>query len=151
MKIKTHVILGGSLDGPLGTKLKEQYGTSQKEVCIALYKAIVGTKEVFCCWAGGTINRETNEPMLTLVGAASVESLAALPGEPYDLVIQEVRKGKRPIQDKIIESILAAPEGARICFVGDLAGELDGEMSKAFNLCGEPIILPGSSFAEETE
>lgn len=49
---------------------------------------------------------------------------------------------KLPRRGRDQGAVLEAPPGARLCFLGDLAVEMDGKMSPAFNVMdGEPIRL----------
>lgn len=95
---------------------------------------------VLCCWSGGRITPD-KQPELTAVGHGAVEALISIPPKFEGLIFAELRMGVTPLQDKVIARVLGAPDDARICFVGDLAGELDGKMSLAFNITGEPIEL----------
>jgi hypothetical protein len=103
---------------------------------------------VLCCWSGGRVDTEKG-PVFTPIGACAFDALMRLPlcmGEHPALdvvpVIREIRMGRTPLRDKVIDAILEAPPGARLCFLGDLAGELDGQMNLAFNILdGEPIVL----------
>jgi hypothetical protein len=103
-------------------------------------------RRVLCCWSGGRI---AADPEFTPVGLAAFEALMRLPScmddhpaVPPIPVIQQLIVGRTPLRDKIIDAVLEAPPGARLCFLGDLAGELDGLMSPAFNFAdSEPITL----------
>lgn len=97
-------------------------------------------RSIFCCWSGGRITPD-KQPELTPVGHGAVEALVSMLPKFEGLIFAELRMGKTPLQDKVIARILDAPPDTRICFVGDLAGELDGQMSLAFNITGEPIEL----------
>lgn len=89
----------------------------------------------YCCWSGGYI--EKGEPFMTPIGHAAFEALMELPlGEQTRVIIQELRLGKTPLADKVKAALTRAPAGAKICFFGDMAGELDGHMALAFNLTG---------------
>ncbi len=114
-------------------------------VTFMLFKASVGHKTINCCMSGGRLDPDTKQPEFTLIGLASVEALMRTFPKASALIYQELKRGKTPLQEKIKAAILAAPEDAIICFVGDMAKELDG-LSKEFNPTGEPILLNG--FAE---
>jgi len=76
-----------------------------------------------------------------MVGRGATEALTSLPGKTTALIFAELKLGPTPLQEKVKQVILDAPEGSRICFLGDLAGSLDGKMGPAFNLAGKPLML----------
>lgn len=95
----------------------------------------------YCCWAGGDLVEGKDgelEPVLTKVGLAAYEALTRLPFlSTRKLIFQQVKRGPTPIQQKIVETFLmSSGSRAAICFVGDLAKELDGEMFKSMNMKG---------------
>lgn len=98
------------------------------------------TRSILCCWSGGRVTPD-KQPELTAVGHGAVEALVRIPPTFDGLIFAELRMGQTPLQQKVIDRILNAPPNTRICFVGDLSGELDGQMSLAFNITGEPIEL----------
>ena len=89
----------------------------------------------YCCWSGGYM--EKGEPFMTPIGHAAFEALMDLPlGGQKRVIIQELKMGPTPLQDKVKAALTRAPAGSKICFFGDMAGELDGHMAIAFNLKG---------------
>lgn len=106
------------------------------------------SKRVLCCWAGGDVGKG-GEVMISMIGRAAVNALMRLPSCMDDqpdgkgrLVFRQVKLGATPLRDKVIDAVLDAQPGDRLCFIGDLAKELDGKMGPAFNLLdGEPILL----------
>jgi hypothetical protein len=106
------------------------------------------SRRVLCCWAGGDVT-DKGEILISLIGEAAVNALMRLPACMDDqltkkgtLVFRQVKLGKTPLRDKVIDAVLEAKPGERLCFIGDLAKELDGQMAPTFNIMdGEPIIL----------
>jgi len=106
------------------------------------------SRRVLCCWAGGDVT-DDGEIMVSLVGRAAVNALMRLPAcmddqpaEKGRLVFRQLRIGRTPLRDKVIDAVLEAQPGDRLCFIGDLAKELDGKMGPTFNIAeGEPIVL----------
>lgn len=103
----------------------------------------------YCCWAGGKLLEDPAGiggimPHLTLAGMGACEAMMRLPciygrdGECLvALVFHGVALGKTPLREKVMTAFRkTADVDAVICFVGDLAGELDGHMGKAFNIKG---------------
>lgn len=98
-----------------------------------VFETVFKAKTVYCCWSGGAL--VDGELQLTLIGRASMEALVNLPfGSEDEIRFQELRLGHTPLRDKVRATIMAAPDGAKICFFGDMQGELDGHMAKALNL-----------------
>lgn len=144
--IKSRMILGATANADTLKELRAKQKLHRSaELNFSVFETTVGTKTVYCCWAGGRLNDKA-QPELTLVGKGALEALCNLPDvmpihKPSVLIFAGVALGKTPLTDKVKERILEAPENAIICFVGDLAKELDGHMSKAFGLTGEPIFI----------
>lgn len=138
--IQSRIIIGARAS--VKTELALRKATGQKgEIGFCVFETHVGRKRIYCCWSGGTLNHETGEPSLTPTGIGAMEALCSLPFKKSILIFAEVKIGKTPLQDKIKQIILDAPDDAFICFVGDLAKELDGKMGPAFNPTGAPLIL----------
>lgn len=150
-KIVSQMIIGATAEEDTLKRLRErQKLPTADHIGFSVFKTTVGTKTIYCCWSGGRLNKDA-QPELTLVGKGALEALCSLPNvmgmgipKPSALIFAEVRLGKTPLTDKVKERILQAPENAFICFVGDLAKELDGHMGKAFGLTGDPIFTPKS-------
>lgn len=98
------------------------------------------SKKIYCCLSGGAI--EDGEASLTLVGQAAMEALLNLPfGDSSTLIMQELKIGPTPIREKVRAAVMRAPEGAKVCFIGDMQGELDGVAFDALNPSGEIINI----------
>ncbi len=99
-------------------------------------------KTLFCCLSGGEM-REDGECYFTTLGQAALNTLAAIPRGSHDLIIRELKAGgKRSISQKISETLDYAEDGMKICFFGDMAGDLDGEIMPVFNLQKEYLVIP---------
>lgn len=109
-----------------------------RSINLMVFETSFKEKRVYTCWSGGAI--ENGEPKLTLVGRAALEALMNLPlGNNDKLVFQELKQGLTPIREKVRAAVMRAEPGMKICFIGDMQGELDGEMPKAFNLVSGTI------------
>jgi hypothetical protein len=110
-----------------------------------------GDKVVYCCWSGGDITPD-GEVLMSPIGEAAAEALANLPmGSNESLTICQLKIGPTPLQDKILANLRAAKPGAKLCFLGDLAGELDGKMSPAFNYVDNDPLMIGDMAREDDE
>jgi hypothetical protein len=151
--IVSRMIFGAECDPKLLAVLRNLNGfPDDTEINLCLMQTTVSrgerTGRVLCCWAGGKLDKN-DEIDMSLVGRAAVDALMRLPACMDDrladkgrLVIRELRLGRTPLREKVINAVLEAEPGDRICFIGDLAGELDGQMAPAFNIMdGEPILL----------
>ena len=111
---------------------------ADKSISLMVFETSFKEKKIYCCWSGGFI--ESGEPKLTLVGRAALEALMNLPlGNNDTLVFQELKIGATPIRDKVRAAVMRAEAGTKICFIGDMQGELNGHMHKAFSLGGETV------------
>jgi len=106
------------------------------------YTVLVTTldkKQYYCCLAGGVM--EDSGVKLTRVGKAAVEVLMALPvGDSERLVMQELKLGPTPLKKKVKKVLRKLPPESKICFFGDMSGELDGHIHKALNFSGQVEI-----------
>lgn len=140
-QIQSRVMLGATCSPETEAEVRKATKSEKHSaVTFMLFKASVGHKTINCCMSGGRLDPKTNQPEFTLIGLATMEALALTFPDATAMIYQEIKRGKTPLQEKIKAAILAAPEGALICFVGDMAKELDG-LSKEFNPTGEPIFL----------
>lgn len=147
--IQSKIILGASCSPETEAELRKNGKTRKLQVItFPLFQVSVGHKTVNCCMSGGVIDPVTRQPSFTLVGLGAFEALSNYSVGAKNVIFQEVKRGKTPLQEKIKATILAAPDDSIICFVGDMAGELDG-MSLEFNPTGEPILV--GKFAEENQ
>jgi hypothetical protein len=147
--LQSRVILGAKCTPETEAKLRATSDAKAYDaVTFMLFEAHLGHKVVNCCMSGGVLDPVTREPSFTLVGLASVEALQIYAKDAKNLVFQEIKKGPTPLQEKIKATLLAVPDDTIVCFVGDMAGELDG-FSKEFNPTGEPILI--NDFAETTQ
>lgn len=121
--------------------LREAMGVApDAEILPMVFEVALNDKTVYACWSGGEIVGD--DVQMTLAGRGAFEALLSLPYGRKTLILQQLKLGRTPLRDKVHAAIEAAPEGAKICFFGDLAGELDGHMHRAFNVGRGFIDLP---------
>lgn len=119
------------------------------ELTMQVFEVEVDNTVRYCCWAGGELLPDPAGvkgimPHLTPAGQGACEALMRLPylydddgRSRYTLVFHGVRLGKTPLRDKVISAFrMSADVNAVICFVGDLAKELDGQVAKTMNFHG---------------
>lgn len=104
-----------------------------QSILFPVFSTTLGEKTVYCCLAGGYLDRK-GEIWFTAVGRAAFEALLRLPTTTEPVILRELKLGRVPLHRKIRETVEAAPPGACICFFGDMAGELDGVAFKALNV-----------------
>jgi hypothetical protein len=151
--IVSRVIMGATCSPDMEKQLRSHLGAKADvgEIGFSVFQTTAsrGTKtvRVLCCWAGGEMDK-AGTPSLTLVGHAALDALMRLPACMDDRPVQtgrllfcQLKMGPTPLRDKVIDLVLKAVPGDRLCFVGDLAGELDGHMFKTFNATAEPIFV----------
>lgn len=139
MSLATKMIEGAKPNAGTLVELQEQMGLPRdRAISLMVFETSFKDKKVYTCWSGGCI--ADGEPKLTLVGRAALEALLNLPlGDSTKLVFQELKMGTTPLKDKVRMAIMRADPGTKICFIGDMAGELDGHMHKAFHLASGTI------------
>jgi|ETNvirnome_2_300_1030623.scaffolds.fasta_scaffold00372_15 hypothetical protein len=97
-----------------------------------VFETVCRGKTIYICLSGGRM--VDGEPELTITGSAAFDALIRLPGDCKVMIFKEVKIGKTPLREKVEQTIMDAPEGARICFFGDMWGELDGVLLDALNM-----------------
>ncbi|MGZ8317544.1 MAG: hypothetical protein ACXWVD_00445 [Telluria sp.] len=146
----SHLILDARPRPATERELRRRYKVpAHGQLALCVFEVRLDGYRHYCCWAGGELMHETGmrEPQLTLIGRAAVEALVNLPfhatnpdGSLDLLVVQEVIVGATPLQDKVAAT-LREHRDRPVCFMGDLAGALDGLMAPAFNLTGAPLTV----------
>ncbi|WP_455233182.1 hypothetical protein [Geopseudomonas aromaticivorans] len=132
--LKSVLIAGTKPEAATLLHIQEQMGLQPgMSMQFMVYQVEFDRKKYYCCWSGGEI--KGGEPLMTLVGQAAMEALVNLPlGNNDALIIQELRLGQTPLRNKIKTTLKRAPANSKICFLGDMQGELDGHMHTAFNV-----------------
>lgn len=141
MSLTSTLILGTKPEPATLLELQEKgnipAGTS---INLMVFETSFKDKKIYTCWSGGVI--ENGEPKLTLIGRAALEALMNLPlGSNEQLVFQELKIGATPLRKKVRAAVMKASPGMKICFIGDMQGELDGHMFKAFNVSNKPMNI----------
>jgi hypothetical protein len=120
---------------------------AKTEINLSIFEVHIDKQVRYCCWSGGTLRDDVGqlaEPRMTVTGQAAAEALMNLPfADPQGAVVmKELLIGKTTIREKVL-SVFRQTADTRevICFVGDLAGELDDHMFKAFNVVGSVNII----------
>ncbi|HYX39665.1 MAG TPA: hypothetical protein VE954_41740 [Oligoflexus sp.] len=116
-------------------EFKNSMGFSDNaKLSLSLFEIRCHGKTFYCCWSGGYVKPD-GEAFCTEVGAASLVALRDLPlGKNDQLFVRELKMGRMPLQEKVTNFLKECPDGSRICFLGDIQKELDGEMFAAFNV-----------------
>jgi hypothetical protein len=150
MKLRSCIILGATPTPETEARLRLVSGFADDvDLTMSVFEVEVDNTIRYCCWAGGDLLADPDGvgspmPHLTAAGEGACEALMRLPylhGDDgaflHTLVFHGVKLGKTPLADKVLQAFrYTADTHALICFVGDLAGELDGHMSKTFNVDG---------------
>lgn len=133
MSLSSRLIEGTKPEASTLLELQQAAGLPpDRQIALLVFETRFRDKTVYCCLSGGEI--EDGTPKLTLVGKAALEALVNLPrGDQTTLIFQELKTGPTPIREKVRAAIMRAPEGSKICFIGDMQGELDGSAFHALN------------------
>lgn len=132
--IKSTLVAGAKPEAGTLLQVQEKMGTRPGQALeFMVLEVEYDRKKYYCCWAGGEI--KGGKPHMTLVGQAAVEALSNLPlGSNDSLIFQELKLGSTPLRNKVKATLKRAPANSKICFVGDMQGELDGHLAQVFNL-----------------
>ncbi len=134
--IQSKMITGVSASEITNRRITSDIGLQPgQKVTYTVMKVKLDHKTYYCCLSGGKF--ENGEALLTEIGRAALETLLALPvGIDTSVVMQEVKIGSTPLSQKVKQTLRKLPSGSKICFFGDMAGELDGVLIDAFNVSG---------------
>lgn len=115
---------------------------ANKNLTFMVFETTLDDKTVYACLAGGRVQK--GQIHLTPIGMAALEALMSVPaGNDDDLIFHEIRLDKTPLNEKIEQTIHRVNSGAKVCFIGDMQGELDGIIGRALNIVSQTIeILP---------
>lgn len=103
------------------------------EMTFPVFEVNYDNKQYYCCWSGGEIRN--GEPFFTPAGQAALEALLELSTGRNDKIhIQEIKLDEMPLKSKIKKVFKKAGMNTKICFIGDIEGELDAHLPQAFNL-----------------
>lgn len=134
--IKAKIIIGSKPE-PETIRELEQLGKTPpgQPMGFFVFELDYNGRIFYCSWSGGELTEEGVR--LSLVGKAAMECLKNLPMGSDDLfVFQQMRRGRTPLKQKICEVLDNTPEHTKICFFGDINGELQGEIAKIFTPTG---------------
>jgi hypothetical protein len=132
--LRSKLIQGTKPEAETLKKIQEHMGVpAGVSINLMVFEVEYDRKKYYCCWSGGAL--QDGQPHLTLIGQAAMEALANLPmGSNDTFVLQELALGSTPLRDKVKATLKRTPSNAKICFFGDMSGELDGHMHHAFNV-----------------
>jgi hypothetical protein len=138
--IKSKLISGVSASEITNRRFQKQAGIAPgTKIAYMVLKVKLDSKTYYCCLSGGKL--DSGEVLLTDVGRAALETLLGLPvGNDEDIVFQEVEIGETPLDIKVKATLRKLRSGSKVCFVGDMAGELDGKLFNVFNVSGSTEV-----------
>lgn len=91
-------------------------------------------KQFYCCWAGGEV--VDKEIRLTAVGVGALEALSRVDAETregIELFMLEATT-QEGLQQELKQAFAKVADRSRICFVGDVSGQLRQWLPAAFNV-----------------
>jgi hypothetical protein len=110
------------------------------EIGFLVFKIKFKLKTFYACWSGGKVFDE--KPMLSPMGTWALEALSRLKAGDCDkLYMREMKLGATPLKKKTFDFLKTLPNGANICFFGDMSGELDGYLFPLFNIQPKKIEI----------
>ena len=98
-----------------------------------VYEVVYKQKRIYCCLSGGVI--ENNEIQFTAVGLGAFEAMTNISTDQSpEYYAEPIETQSGDISAQIEEVFERVPNDARVCFVGDINGELKHELGKYFTL-----------------
>lgn len=143
-KIESHIIENaGELDEVSSRRFTNKMSlvNSGNRIKVFLLKTTVNDNFYYVGMAGGTVEVENDDANLTEIGRYVLMALITLNTGTENVVLQEI-KGTSDIRKKVINYLLKHPSGTKVCFVGDMSGELDGVLiNEGLNLQKGTVII----------
>lgn len=137
--IKSRMIQGAKANPETIVEIQKQMGIApDTNIAFMALEVEFDRKTFYCALSGGKI--ENGEPALTLIGRAALEAVLNYPSSNETLTFQQVVLGDTPLKTKVKATLKKAPANSKICFFGDMQGELDGVLLDVFNLQKTPEI-----------
>ncbi|WP_449508436.1 hypothetical protein [Enterobacter ludwigii] len=137
--IKSRMIQGVQANPETIAEIQQQMGLSpDSTISFVALEVEFDRKTFYCALSGGTL--DNGEPALTLIGRAALEVIVNYPSPNDTLIFQQVKLGETPLKTKVKSTLKKAPANSKICFFGDMQGELDGVLLDVFNLQKSPDI-----------
>lgn len=139
MSLSSKLIHGTKPEASTIGEIQRVLGLSaDRKLALMVFETSFKDKKIYCCLSGGSI--DNGEPRLTPIGKAALEALINLPmGDNTSLVFQELKVGPTPVRDEVRAAVMRAPEGSKLCFIGDMQGGLDGVAFQALNV-GQSVV-----------
>jgi len=135
-KIKAKLIIDARPSESTLQQICAESGTSpEQQSGFMVFEIEHKDKIMYCSWAGGRMTSEQT-PEFTLIGQAATEALVNLPWGSNKLIIQHMELGPTPLVDKLTALLDKLDAGAKVCFLGDLRGSLDGQIQFVFDIVG---------------
>lgn len=109
-------------------------------LALSIFEVTVHGTTRYCCWAGGELIAPPEGssgppiPSLTPAGQATVETMIEFPFFQGKLAFIQLVKGKTPTRIKVLDAFASTPEDMMLCFFGDLAKTMDGQMYTSMNM-----------------
>ena len=97
-----------------------------------VYHKQVDDKEVYCSLSGGVV--ENNEIVFTPIGLGAFGALSNVQVEQDNYNAEELKVENGPIQAQVEAVFNKVPADAKVCFIGDMTGELKSSISEIFPL-----------------
>lgn len=137
--IKSRMIQGAKANPETIAEIKQQMGLDDdSNIAFLALEVEFDRKTFYCALSGGKM--VDGEPALTLIGRAALEAVVNYPSPNNALTFQQVILGETPLKSKVKATLKKAPANSKICFFGDMQGELDGVLLDVFNLQKSPEI-----------
>ena len=97
-----------------------------------VYEIAFGSKKLFCCLSGGHIVDGKIE--FTPIGMAAFEALTNVEADGEVEYFADEINTEESIETQLEAVFDRVPDGSKVCFIGDITGELKDSLSKYFTL-----------------
>ncbi|MBE0364927.1 hypothetical protein PULV_a3219 [Pseudoalteromonas ulvae UL12] len=134
MQINSELMTGVTASPETNQEILTMLGMQehQGDIQYHVYHTIADNKEVYCCLSGGVV--ENNEIMFTPVGLGAFEALTRIKPEQEQYFAEELKIENGSIKAQIEEILAKVPDQSKVCFIGDMTGDLKESIAELFPL-----------------
>lgn len=104
------------------------------EVSYMVFETQFEDKQFYCCWAGGLV--VDKEIQLTAIGVGAIEALSRVDASTREGIelFMLTSQTKEELIAEVLQAFKKVENKSRICFVGDISGQLRTWLPEVFNV-----------------
>ncbi len=133
MQINSELMTNISASQETNQQIVEMLGMEHDgDIQYHVYHTQADDKEVYCCLSGGLV--ENNEIVFTPIGLAAFEALSQVSEQEDNFYAEELKIENGSIKSQVEAVLKKVPSFAKVCFIGDMTGDLKESIAEIFPL-----------------